>query len=437
MSSLSEMTDILIHCHVSLASSVFLINFLIIPSQPTLDTMNLKRFFTILAILFLFQTCVSNAQSIIIFQNDTVYHSVVGRLVHGGAGYQNASWTKTLRIKDAYFLHQADSIFVCLTTFDWTNFDILPNGFSGVDFEFRSPKTATTTYDTLVMVCAYTDDTGDRMYVRRPYIGITTTDSSSDSNRVCLYALDCDYLAPINLGDTAHGVLCYDLEYIPYDSITITSIHFEGRDSASFHLVNNDLPISAYNAGYSERISEPYIFVPARDTGVKRYTATAIATMTSQDGVLCHEADIDVQGLLAVPDRDSIPVNLYGPDSLSLHFTLDSTIFKHVLEFKNNSSGAIKIDDAYMNPGNCFAMDSVSPPYGTRLDSGALFYVNLHYVGDSTIAGEDCSDTLYISAQNVLSILAFPMGMELENWLESTRYRLFQCRSVLIHHMAP
>src|SRR5438132_3677750 len=104
----------------------------------------------------------SNAQSVLLWQGDTVFHSVVGRLTHAGSGYQNASWSKTLRIKDAYFVHQSDSIFVCITTFDWTNFDIPGGGFSGVDFKFRAPKIATTTYDTLVMVCCYTNDTGNR-----------------------------------------------------------------------------------------------------------------------------------------------------------------------------------------------------------------------------------------------------------------------------------
>jgi len=363
-----------------------------------------KRFFALSALLYMVLPSVSNAQKpALIFQEDTVVHSVVGRLVWGMGGYQNSSYTRSLRIKDMYFAHQADSIFICDTKFNVFDFVLVAQSFSSLDYRFRSPKFATTVYDTLVTVCEWTDAPGNIFYVTRPYIGFTTTDSSSDSSRLCVYAHDCDYLSPINLGDTARGLLCYELENIPNDSIYVTSIHFTGRDSASFHLVDSSFPKGGYaGLGLSGRIGAPYVFIPARYTGVKRYAATAIAKMTSSDGVLCHEADIDVQGLLNVPVQDSIGVGLFGTDSLALHFTIDSTIFKHVLEFQNNSSQAVKIDNAYMKPGDCFAMDNFSPPYGTKLDSGAIFYVNIHYNGDSTSAGNDCSDTHYTSLQRML-----------------------------------
>ncbi|HEY3876718.1 MAG TPA: T9SS type A sorting domain-containing protein [Candidatus Kapabacteria bacterium] len=370
----------------------------------------MKRHFCILILFVLGFSPIASAQSPLIFQNDTVFHSVVDRLVYGGAGFQNASYTRDLRIKDMYFAHQSDSIFIVDSKF--TDFDfVLPSqSFSSIDFRFRSPKMETTVYDTLITVCEYTDDSTNIFYLRRPYVGTTTSDSSSDSARVCVYGHDCNFLDPVNIGDTAFGVLCYELEFIPYDTVSIYSIHFTGRDSASFHLIDSTFPkVGDGIVSFHSRISAPYYFTPDRTTGVKRYTATAIAKMTSSDGVYCHESDIDVTGYTAFPRQDTIPVNLFGSDSLALHFSVDSTIFSHVLVFKNNSSFAIKIDNAFTQPGDCFAYDWIYPDFGSRIEQNGYFWVGLHYHGDSTFAGEDCSDTLYISEEGIQSILRFPM----------------------------
>ena len=350
------------------------------------------------------------AQSPLIFQSDTVFHSVVGRLNYGGAGFQNSSYSRNLRITNMFFAHQADSIFIVDTRFDSFDFVLPEQSFSDIGFRFLAPHIATTVYDTLITICEYTDAPNDTIYLRRPYVGITTTDSSSDTSRVCVYGHDCNFLNPINIGDTALGVLCYELEFIPYDTVYINSIHFTGRDSASFHLIDSTFPkVGDGIVSYHSRISAPYYFTPDRTSGVKRYTATAIAKMTSSDGIYCHESDIDVTGYLDFPHQDTIPINLFGPDSLAINFSVDSTVFSHVLKFQNNSSSAIKIDGAYLTPSTCFALDGISPPSGERIEKGGYFYVVMHYHGDTTFAGEDCSDTLYISEEGIQSIIRFPM----------------------------
>lgn len=372
--------------------------------------MFLKRTLAVATLLFFFTPLVQ-AQSVLRWQMDTVYHSVVGRLVHGSGGYQNPTYNRSIRIKDMYFAHQADSIFIVDTRFNDFDFVLPAQSFSGMYFRFKSPKIATTVYDTLITVCEYTNAPGTILYDKRPYVGITTTDSSSDSNRQCVYGHDCEFLEPINLGDTVRGHLCYEHEFIPMDTISITSVTFIGRDSASFHLSDSTFPKSAVSGLYaSERISVPYYFTPDRQTGVKRYEAIAVAKMISSDGVLCHESDIPVQGLLIVPDHDSINVGLFSTDSLALHYAIDSTIYKHTIVFQNNSGNRIKIDAAYMKPGDCFGLDSYSPAFGTNIDTNGYFYANLHYRGDSTFAGQDCSDTLYVTVENSLTTLSFPIS---------------------------
>ncbi|MDP4289399.1 MAG: hypothetical protein Q8922_15905, partial [Bacteroidota bacterium] len=310
----------------------------------------------------------SAQQPPLIWQNDTVFRSVVGRVIQTGVGFKNASNTRELQIKDMYFEHQADSVFIVDEHYSTKPFTLPANSVSGASIRFKSPAYATTVHDNLIALCAYTDDPSNVMTLKRAYVGTTTTDSSSDSNRACVYGHDCNSMFPINPGDTSYGLLCYELEYLPRDTVYITSIEFVGRDAASFHLVNPTFPKSGtmFQTPVG-RISQPYVFSPVRLTGPKRYIATAIAKMYSSDGILCHESDIDVMGYLATAGQDTSVLDLFRSDSLPVHFSKDSTTRWHQVLFINNSPSTIKIDSAYMGSGDCFEIDESYPPYGTQI----------------------------------------------------------------------
>ncbi|MDP4199769.1 MAG: T9SS type A sorting domain-containing protein [Bacteroidota bacterium] len=366
----------------------------------------MKRLLAFCALFLALQIVTVRAQMPIAWQGDTIFHSVVGRTVHSGVSYQNLSWKRYLHVVNVYFVNQADSIFFVNPPFQGPPYILPPQSWGSTGFVFKAPKADTTVYDTLVTAFAYTDDSTNVVQVKRLCVGTATTDSSSDSNRVCLYGHDCVMLQPVSFGDTAFGELCYEVDYVPMDTIHIMSIEITGRDAASFHLIDTTMPKSS---AYFGRISEPYYFSPVRRTGVKRYEATAVTKVYSSDGILCHECDVPLTGYTVMQRQDSLPVNLFGSDTLALHFSADSTVFYHVLEFRNNSSVPVKLDTAYMNPGTCFAIDGGSPPFGTRLQPGDLYNVDVHYCGDSTAAGWDCSDTMFIVAENALQVLSFPM----------------------------
>jgi hypothetical protein len=365
----------------------------------------LKRVLLACALVLFIPSLLKAQADALVFQSDTVIHSVAGRLVWSGLGYQNHSLTRSLRIKDMYFAHQADSIFIVDTKFNVLDFVLPPWSFSSASFRFLSPKNDTTIYDTLVVQCAYKDDPGNVFFLRRPYVGFTTSDSSSDSDRQCLYGHDYISLREVNFGDTAFGILCFEQEFISHATVSITNIEFVGQDAESFHLIDSTFP----KVETSGRISAPYYFSPARQTGLHRYLATAVAQVTSTDGILCHESDIELRGFLPGNEQDTIYTDLYGTDSLDLHFSVDSTLFWHVLAFKNNSGGGIKIDTAYLSPGTCFGLDFNWPYYRTRIEANGMEFMGVHYRGDSTSANYDCSDTLYIVAENAVKILSFTL----------------------------